>query len=208
MLDLAGDAVTDETTLTNSQLTLFRENSVVGRSVVIRRTDTSAWACADISYPSGTNEVVAIFKSSEGTANIEGTIIFTQGADEPAGETTILPSLSYDDLSSQATTNRQWFIYAQPIPVMDACASLTGGVYDPYVLTLTVQVRNDCICGCHGVGIWPVYRIDHLCKLAWEICAIRSDIVGLRHFVFLAGENAPALQNMVGQFPLLHTGQR
>ena len=120
-------AATNNDTYTDNVLSLFGSNSVVGRSVVIHRTDGSRLACATIGEDS-LKVVTATFDGSSG--GVVGTIRLFQNRIDPESDTAVLVDLRYVSAVAPATIDHNWHIHATPVGMPGDCAS-TGGHFNP-----------------------------------------------------------------------------
>ncbi|XP_053206055.1 uncharacterized protein LOC128390368 [Panonychus citri] len=122
-------------------LPLFGRHSIIGRSLVIHKTDGEAWICATIGYPGAVTTAVATFHSP-----VVGSIIFRQMAQTPGSDTTVFVDLSYSAESINDTTNHAWHVHVSP-PGADwrnwtaRCLS-TQGHYNPSQVGVTTRYNN------------------------------------------------------------------
>ncbi|KAF7641969.1 hypothetical protein LDENG_00267270 [Lucifuga dentata] len=91
-------------------LPLFGRNSIVGRSVVIHRTDGARYVCASIGYPGEVTVAKARF-----LINVVGEIWFAQLKNNPLSDVTIFMYLAYGNTTAIATRNHNWHIHMYPI---------------------------------------------------------------------------------------------
>ncbi|XP_029440847.1 uncharacterized protein LOC115080656 isoform X2 [Rhinatrema bivittatum] len=112
-----------EATYTDWNLPLFGINSVLGRSVVIHRSDNSRILCGNIGYEGEITTAVATF-----TKTIVGRVVFRQMKNNPYAELSIFSQLSYSNSSAPTTANHNWHIHEFPLSTemdssKEACAS-------------------------------------------------------------------------------------
>ncbi|XP_010733110.2 uncharacterized protein cusr [Larimichthys crocea] len=95
---------------TDFNLPLFGQNSIVGRSVVIHKTDGARFACASISYPGEVIVARARFQNL-----VVGEIWFTQLKNFPLSDVAIFVDLSYGNPTMAPTKNHHWHVHTYPI---------------------------------------------------------------------------------------------
>ncbi|XP_028256674.1 uncharacterized protein cusr isoform X2 [Parambassis ranga] len=108
-MSLANKNVVDAV-FTDFNLPLFGQNSIIGRSVVIHKTNGTRYVCGSISY---LGEVIvgrAIFQSP-----VVGEIWFTQLVNSPLSDVSIFMDLSYGNPTMTATQNHNWHVHNFPI---------------------------------------------------------------------------------------------
>nr|XP_046263940.1 uncharacterized protein cusr [Scatophagus argus] len=112
-------------------LPLFGQNSIVGRSVVIHKTDGARFVCASIGYPGEVIAARAIFQSP-----VVGEIWFTQLKDNPLSDVSIFMDLSYGNPTMTPTKNHNWHVHKYPISSErdddERRCSTTGGHWNPF----------------------------------------------------------------------------
>ena len=74
---------------TDPNIPLFGPFSVIGRSIVIHRPDGSRWLCSDVQHNRQVLQIVTTFE----TNSFSGNITFSQAADDPYAETTIVVAI-------------------------------------------------------------------------------------------------------------------
>lgn len=74
---------------TDPNVPLFGPFAVIGRSIVIHRPDGSRWLCSDVRQTRRVLQVVTTFV----TSSFSGNLTFTQPADDPYAETTIVVTI-------------------------------------------------------------------------------------------------------------------
>ena len=124
-------------------LPLFGVHSVVGRSIVIHKSDGQRWICANIAYPGQTIIAKATFYYP-----IVGSIIFRQQIDEPLTETTVLGELFYADGNQNITRNHPWRIHVNNIGIdfynwTKRCMS-SGENYNPFSIQTGRSYQSQC----------------------------------------------------------------
>lgn len=129
---------------TDFNLPLFGLNSIVGRSVVIHKTDGARYVCASIGYPGEVIVARARFQSP-----VVGEIRFTQLTNNPLSDVSIFLDLSYGNPTMTATKNHNWHVHTYPIISERGsdegyCRS-TGGHWNPFnVDTQSSTYARDC----------------------------------------------------------------
>lgn len=118
-----------ELSVADNTVKLFGERSVAGRSIVLHRSDGSRWLCAPLAHAQPVRVASARFGSNT-TGTIVGTVTFSQPADDPAAETTVLVDLRHEN-ASWATSGHQWHVHVAPPAAGDSSCSSTGGHYNP-----------------------------------------------------------------------------
>lgn len=112
-------------------LPLFGHNSIVGRSLVIHKTDGARYVCASISYPGEVIVARARFQSP-----VVGEIWFTQLRDHPLSDVSIFMDLSYGNPTTTPTNNHNWHVHSYPIGSErdddEGSCSTTGGHWNPF----------------------------------------------------------------------------
>lgn len=73
-------------TYSDPNIPLFGPFSIIGRSIVVHRPDGSRWLCSDVQRSGQVLRVVTEFQ----TESFTGNVTFTQPADDPYAETTIV----------------------------------------------------------------------------------------------------------------------
>ncbi|KAI3352959.1 hypothetical protein L3Q82_019532 [Scortum barcoo] len=116
---------------TDFNLPLFGQNSIVGRSVVIHKTDGTRHVCASISYP---GEVIAARATFQGL--VVGEIWFTQLMNYPLSDVSIFMDLSYGNPTMTPTRKHNWHVHTYPISSErdddESRCSTTGGHWNPF----------------------------------------------------------------------------
>ncbi|CAK8683483.1 unnamed protein product [Clavelina lepadiformis] len=115
-------------------LPLFGYNSVVGRSIVVHRSDTSRVACATIGYPSKVTTAVIKFK-----VPAYGTMYLRQVEDKPYDDTTVFVELA--NLNGSVSMSHNYHVHVYPIGA--DCAS-AGPHYDPAEAATVVNYSQTC----------------------------------------------------------------
>lgn len=91
-------------------LPLFGQNSIVGRSVVIHKTDGARYVCGSISYPGEVIVARVRFRSP-----VVGEMWFTQLKNNPLSDMSIFTDLSYGQPTATPTKNHNWHVHSYPI---------------------------------------------------------------------------------------------
>ena len=76
---------------TDPYLPLFGTNSIVGRAVVIRKTNGGRWLCANIIYDMDTVSITTVISND----TFQGRLVLTQLANDPFSETIILLDFNF-----------------------------------------------------------------------------------------------------------------
>lgn len=88
-------------------MTLYGQLSIVGRSIVVHKEDSSRWICANIEYPRPVVTAIATFYYP-----FAGRVIFRQDEENPLDDTSVfIESLMYDDGTKNFSTHHQWYIH-------------------------------------------------------------------------------------------------
>lgn len=129
-MSLAGKNEVDMV-FTDFNLPLFGQNSIIGRSVVIHRTDGSRYVCASISYPGEVIAARARFQSL-----VVGEIWFTQLKNYPLSDVSIFLDLSYGNPTTTPTREHNWHVHIYPISSErdddERRCSTTEGHWNPF----------------------------------------------------------------------------
>ena len=175
-------------------LTLYGQNSIMGRSIVIHRADGSRWVCATIGYPA--SSVITAVATFAGPA-VAGTITLRQVAEDPSAETTVFLDLGRAD-RQQNSTRLSWQVSTMPVnghsghgPHCDP----TGSLYDPLEASNSHNYSSQCsaeqpllcalgdLSGKHGHVEPPVkgrrkaFFVDPLLPLSGPYSVLRRPIV-------------------------------
>ncbi|XP_002734284.1 uncharacterized protein LOC100377119, partial [Saccoglossus kowalevskii] len=123
-------------------LPLFGQNSIIGRSIVIHKSDGSRWVCANINYPTSTLTAIAVFN-----APIGGYIMMRQDDNDPFSDTSVFVDIAYVD-GTVRTTNHDWHVHVEKLAddyLSDEsrCASVSGH-YNPYQVSLDDSYSAHC----------------------------------------------------------------
>lgn len=116
-------------TYMDTNLNLFGAYSVVGRSIVIHRSDGSRYACADILPVLRFVTTTAVFENT-----VVGTIRIRQERFDQTSDSWVLADLRYEDSSTAATTNHNYHVHVSPLSLDDPtnCSTQqTGGHWNP-----------------------------------------------------------------------------
>ncbi|GAB6022615.1 hypothetical protein CHUAL_006711 [Chamberlinius hualienensis] len=125
-------------------ITLFGTYSIVGRSVVIHKQDSSRWICSNIEYPRPVVTAIATFYYP-----FAGRVIFRQDAKNSIDDTTVfVESLIYVDNTKNNSHNHQWYVHTYK-PTKDSldwqnrCFS-TGPAFNSYKVNENDDGYKDC----------------------------------------------------------------
>ena len=113
-------------TFTDNNLSLYGVHSIVGRSVVIHRSNGARWVCANIEYPSDVTVAYSPFR-----ANMIGDIFFIEPY-SPLNLTTVFVQLSY---GSENSSLHRWYVHNNPIGSDGNCID-AGDDYNPRGITI------------------------------------------------------------------------
>ena len=125
---LHANSLVNETYI-DEYLPLYGVYSIVGRSVVIHRNDSSRWVCANIEYPSNVTVAYSPFRTDfAGGANLVGDIFFIEPY-SPLNLTTVFLQLAY--ISGSVNSNlHEWDMRSNTIGDDGNCAD-AGAYYNP-----------------------------------------------------------------------------
>nr|CAB3260413.1 uncharacterized protein LOC100175270 [Phallusia mammillata] len=116
-------------------LPLFGSNSVVGRSIVIHRADTTRWVCGNIGNPTETTTTAVVnFKSPA-----YGTMYLRQPSGQPDADTSVYVELANMDGVKTTSHNHHVHVY----PVGEDCAS-AGPHYNPSSVFTDGSYSTEC----------------------------------------------------------------
>jgi len=108
---------------TDSYLSLYGVHSILGRSVVIHRSNGDRWVCANIEYPGDVIVAYSPFRTV-----LAGDIFFIE-PHSPANLTTVFTRLSYISGPTNSSSHN-WYIYNDTIGSDGDCTD-EGPRYDP-----------------------------------------------------------------------------
>ena len=108
---------------TDDSLLLYGVHSIVGRSVVIHRSNGDRWVCANIEYPGDVTVAYSPFR-----ANLIGNIFFIEPY-SPMNLTTVFVRLSYIS-GSGSSSMHDWYLHNNPIGSDSNCGNV-GNHYNP-----------------------------------------------------------------------------
>ncbi|XP_071476789.1 uncharacterized protein [Diadema antillarum] len=128
--------------LTDWNMPLFGEHSIVGRSVIVHLANGARWVYGRIGYPRSVKTVTAIF-----TYPLVGQITFRQDADDPFSDTSVFLDLAHAD-GSDTTVEHDWHIHIAKIgddhlDQTGRCSS-TLGHFNPFDVKLTEEYATEC----------------------------------------------------------------
>ena len=128
--------------LTDWNLPLFGENSIVGRAVIVHLANGDRWAYGQITYPKPVKTITAIF-----TYPLVGQITFRQDRDDPYSETSVFLDLAHSD-GSDTTYDHDWHIHIAKLgddhlDQTGRCSS-TLGHFNPFDVKLTEEYATEC----------------------------------------------------------------
>ena len=107
---LMTDVDTLDATVTDYNLPLFGPRSVVGRSVVFKKTDGSPWVCGNLRHTRPVRRAVVVFRYP-----IVGEIMMEQDRDDPYEDTTLFVGpLVYSDGNHNTTGDHEFRIHKDP----------------------------------------------------------------------------------------------
>ena len=109
---------------TDDNLPLYGVHSIVGRSVVIHRSNGDRWVCANIEYPGNVTVAYSPFR-----ANLIGSIFFI-GPYSPMNLTTVFVRLSYVS-GSLSSSSHKWHVFNNSINKYSNCIDAGEHHYNP-----------------------------------------------------------------------------
>lgn len=127
----------------DSNLPLRGPLSVVGRSIVIHKADSSRWLCGNIVEDTAiTKGVMYKAKATFSNGTIQGTITLMQYAYPDGGmsDTDVIVDLFYAQNQSQTSNDHNWHVHENQ--VTSDCMS-TGGHYNPFQVNVE-QNYDEC----------------------------------------------------------------
>lgn len=125
-------------------ITLYGRMSIIGRSVVVHKNDSSRWICANIEYPRPVATAVATF-----IYPFVGRVIFRQDEQNPLDDTTVfIESLTFNDGTKNSSSNHPWAIHSyQPsndsLDWKQRCIS-AGPSFNPNSVHMGSNGYRDC----------------------------------------------------------------
>ena len=133
--------------VTDPNLQLFGKNTIIGRSMVIHKDDSSAtrWVCASIWPGPETPMHVA---HAQFTYPVIGHIVLRQPVGMWYAETQVYLELNYGSMSTSQTTGHKWHVHQLPMgddmmSASERCMSVKGH-YNPYVVDLAGDYSSMC----------------------------------------------------------------
>ncbi|KAA0202127.1 Superoxide dismutase (Cu-Zn)-like protein [Hyalella azteca] len=133
-----------EATVTDYNLPIFGPRSVVGRSIVIKKSDNSTWVCGNLRSRRPVIRAAVVFRYP-----IVGEIMMEQDAEDPFEDTTLFVGpLVYSDGNHNTTGEHEFRIHKDP-PGRDfynwtgRCVS-AGPRFNPYHVSVAAKAYEDC----------------------------------------------------------------
>ena len=185
-------------TYLDSDLSLYGVYSVIGRSIVIHRADSSRFVCANIGYPD--EDVVEIlftpFRSVFG-----GNIYFRQHTDNFTSSVYVDLIRIDGDLDS---SGHNWHVHESPVDSGDTTCLSAGPHYNPtnasadteiYDMTCNSTAQNNCEIGDLSSKSAPLDVLNRVTKLLYTdtfLPLIGGDYFILNRSVVIHKENTTA----------------
>ncbi|KAM9305075.1 uncharacterized protein PAF06_013597 [Gastrophryne carolinensis] len=123
--------------LTDWNLPLFGNNSVVGRSLVIQTSSGEPWVCAGI-RPGG-DVVTAVASFRRGVA---GRIMFQQALEDPYEDVSIYLELAH--VSTTTSNDHNWHVHEFPLSWESQSCSSAGGHFNPHSVPTVGNYTREC----------------------------------------------------------------
>lgn len=111
--------------LTDWNLPLYGNNSVIGRSVLIYKAGGEPWACSTINLEGEIVTALASFRKG-----VVGRMMFQQAPSDPYNDLTVYMELSH--VSDNISTNHNWDIHEFPLSSESEGCAGAGGLFNPY----------------------------------------------------------------------------
>ncbi|OCT64595.1 uncharacterized protein LOC121398191 [Xenopus laevis] len=125
------------TNLIDWNLPLYGNNSIVGRSVVLSKTDGIEWVCSTIRQEG--DIVVATASFRKGAV---GRVVFRQPLEDSDHDLSILVELS--SVSGQMSNGHNWHVHEFPLQLeSDSCASV-GAHFNPHNVSTGGNYKYEC----------------------------------------------------------------
>ena len=122
---------------TDDNLPLYGVHSIVGRSVVIHRSNGDRWVCANIEYPGNITVAYSPFR-----ANLIGSIFFIEPY-PPMNLTTVFVQLSYIS-GSLSSSSHNWHVYTNFINNYSNCIDAGEHHYNPKNISAASEDYKYC----------------------------------------------------------------
>ena len=124
-------------TLTDNNLSLYGVYSIMGRSVVIHRSNGARWVCANIEYPSDVTVAYSPFR-----ADLIGDVFFIE-LFSPMGLTSVFVHLSY--ISEPVNSSMHgWHIHSNSIESDGDCVDAGADHYNPKNISILSNDYKYC----------------------------------------------------------------
>ena len=124
-------------TLTDNNLSLYGVYSIMGRSVVIHRSNGARWVCANIEYPSDVTVAYSPFR-----ADLIGDVFFIEPF-SPMGLTSVFVHLSY--ISEPVNSSMHgWHIHSNSIESDGDCVDAGADHYNPKNISILSNDYKYC----------------------------------------------------------------
>lgn len=123
--------------LTDWNLPLYGNNSVIGRSVLLSQSGGQPSACSTINVEGDVVTALASFRKG-----VVGRIIFQQAPSDPYDDVTVYVELSH--VSDNVSRNHNWHIHEFPLSSeIEGCAG-AGGHFNPYNVPTGGNYSQEC----------------------------------------------------------------
>lgn len=123
--------------LTDWNLPLYGNNSVIGRSVLISKSNGEPWACGIINLEGGVVKALASFRKG-----VIGRIMFQQALSDAYNDLTVYIELSH--VSDIISKSHNWHVHERPLSTESEGCAGAGGHFNPYNVPTGSNYSQEC----------------------------------------------------------------